>query len=92
VLRSGIAPAKLALGTGCAAVADTIVMTRASLALGITRAMILPPFYFAGAPDEGIEDAFAEVIEGVADARLSACLPHPRITRPLVEGCRTAGS
>jgi 4-hydroxy-tetrahydrodipicolinate synthase len=38
--------------------------------------MILPPFYFAGAPDEGIEDAFAEVIEGVADDRLSACLYH----------------
>jgi 4-hydroxy-tetrahydrodipicolinate synthase len=55
---------------------DTIAMTRAALGLGITRAMILPPFYFAGAPDDGIEDAFAEVIDGVADDRLSACLYH----------------
>ena len=38
--------------------------------------MILPPFYFAGAPDGGIEDAFAEVIEGIANDRLSACLYH----------------
>jgi 4-hydroxy-tetrahydrodipicolinate synthase len=76
VLRSGVPAARLALGTGCPAVVDTIAMTRASLALGIFRAMILPPFYFAGAPDEGIEDAFKEVIEGVADDRLSACLYH----------------
>ncbi|MDR3532544.1 MAG: dihydrodipicolinate synthase family protein [Rhodopila sp.] len=76
VLRSGVPAGKLALGTGCPAVVDTIAMTRASLGLGITRAMILPPFYFAGAPDEGIEDAFAEVIDGVADDRLSACLYH----------------
>jgi len=76
VLRSGVAAEQLAVGTGCPAVVDTIAMTRACLALGITRAMILPPFYFAGAPDAGIEDAFAEVIDGVADQRLSACLYH----------------
>jgi len=76
VLRAGVPAEQVALGTGCPAVVDTIAMTRAALALGITRAMILPPFYFAGAPDAGIEDAFAAVIEGVADARLRACLYH----------------
>jgi 4-hydroxy-tetrahydrodipicolinate synthase len=76
VLRAGIPADKLALGTGCAAVVDTIAMTRASLALGIDRAMVLPPFYFAGPPDAGIEDAFAAIIQGVADERLSVCLYH----------------
>lgn len=76
VLRSGIPADKLALGTGCPAVVDTISMTKAMLALGISRAMILPPFYFAGAPDDGIEDAFTAIIEGVRDERLSACLYH----------------
>jgi 4-hydroxy-tetrahydrodipicolinate synthase len=76
VLRAGIPAAKLALGTGCPAVVDTIAMTKASLALGIMQAMILPPFYFAGAPDDGIEDAFAEIFDGVGDGRLSACLYH----------------
>ena len=51
VLRSGVRVEKVALGTGCPAVVDTIAMTRASLGLGIVRAMMLPPFYFAGAPD-----------------------------------------
>jgi 4-hydroxy-tetrahydrodipicolinate synthase len=76
LLRSGVPAAKLAVGTGCPAVVDTIAMTRAMLGLGVTRAMILPPFYFAGAPDQGIEDAFAAVFECVADDRLSACLCH----------------
>jgi len=76
VLRAGVPAAKLALGTGCPAVIDTIAMTKASLSLGIAGALILPPFYFASVPDQGIEDAFAEVIDGVADDRLSACLYH----------------
>jgi 4-hydroxy-tetrahydrodipicolinate synthase len=76
VLRAGVPAMKLALATGCPAVVDTIAMTKASLALGITQALLVPPFYFAGAPDQGIEDAFAEVIDSVADNRLSACLYH----------------
>ena len=44
--------------------------------LGITRTLLLPPYYFAGVSPEGIEDAFAAVLDGVADARLSACLYH----------------
>jgi 4-hydroxy-tetrahydrodipicolinate synthase len=81
VLRSGVPADKLALGTGCPAVVDTIAMTRSCLGLGIVRAMILPPFYFSGPPDEGIEDAFGAVIEGIADDRLSVCLYHiPRVS------------
>jgi 4-hydroxy-tetrahydrodipicolinate synthase len=76
MLRDGVPAAKLALGTGCPAVIDTIAMTKAALDLGIARTLILPPFYFAGPPDQGIEDAFAEVIEGVRDERLRACLYH----------------
>jgi 4-hydroxy-tetrahydrodipicolinate synthase len=76
VLRSGVAADRLALGTGCPAIADTIALTSGMLALGITRALLLPPYYFAGVSAEGIEDAFAAVLDGVADARLSACLYH----------------
>jgi 4-hydroxy-tetrahydrodipicolinate synthase len=76
VLRSGIPAARLALGTGCPAIEDTVTLTKGTLALGVTRAMILPPYYFAGVSAEGIEDAFAAVLDGVADDRLSACLYH----------------
>lgn len=76
VLRAGVEPARLALGTGCPAIADTVTLTKGMLGLGITRTLLLPPYYFAGVSPEGIEDAFAAVLDGVADARLSACLYH----------------
>jgi 4-hydroxy-tetrahydrodipicolinate synthase len=76
VLRAGIAPANLALGTGCPAIADTVALTKGTLGLGITRTLMLPPYYFAGASPEGIEDAFVAVIDTVADARLGVCLYH----------------
>jgi 4-hydroxy-tetrahydrodipicolinate synthase len=76
VLRAGIAPAHVALGTGCPAIADTVALTKGMLGLGITRTLLLPPYYFAGVSAQGIEDAFAAVLDGVADARLSACLYH----------------
>jgi 4-hydroxy-tetrahydrodipicolinate synthase len=76
VLRAGIAPANLALGTGCPAIADTVALTKAMLGLGIARTLLLPPYYFAGVSAEGIEDAFAAVFDRVADSRLSVCLYH----------------
>lgn len=76
VLRAGVAPSHVALGTGCPAIADTVALTKGMLALGVTRALLLPPYYFAGVSPEGIEDAFATVFDRVADPRLSACLYH----------------
>jgi len=76
VLQAGIEPARLAVGTGCPAIADSVALTKGVLALGITRALLLPPYYFAGVSAAGIEDAFAAVLDRVGDARLSACLYH----------------
>jgi len=76
VLRADIAPNRLALGTGSPAIPDTVTLTKGMLALGITRSLLLPPFYFAGVSPQGIEDAFAAVFDAVADPRLSACLYH----------------
>lgn len=76
VLAAGIPAAKLAMGTGCPAIEDTVTLTRGLLGLGIRHAMILPPYYFAGVSPQGIEDAFAAVLDGVADDRLRACLYH----------------
>jgi 4-hydroxy-tetrahydrodipicolinate synthase len=76
VLHAGIPAAVLALGTGCPAITDTIALTKGALGLGVTRAMILPPYYFAGVSPEGIEDAYAAVLDGISDDRLSACLYH----------------
>jgi 4-hydroxy-tetrahydrodipicolinate synthase len=76
LLQAGIASARIALGTGCPAIPDTVALTRGALALGLTHALILPPYYFRDATAEGIEDAFAAIIDGVASDRLRATLCH----------------
>ena len=76
VLRAGVAPSQLAMGTGCPAIADTVALTKGMLALGATQTLLLPPYYFSGVSPEGIEDAFAAVFDRVGDSRLSACLYH----------------
>jgi 4-hydroxy-tetrahydrodipicolinate synthase len=76
VLRAGVPAQRLALGTGCPAIADTVALTRGTLALGITHALMLPPFYFAGVTPDGLESAYAAVLDTIADDRLSVCLYH----------------
>jgi 4-hydroxy-tetrahydrodipicolinate synthase len=76
VLGAGIAPERLALGTGCPAIADTVTLTRSTLALGVTRVLLLPPYYFSGVLEQGTEDALSAVLDGAGDSRLSACLYH----------------
>ena len=76
VLQSGIPATQISLGTGCPAVPDTVAMTRGALALGLTHALILPPYFFRDATEQGLEDAFAAVFDGVGSDRLRATLYH----------------
>jgi 4-hydroxy-tetrahydrodipicolinate synthase len=76
LLAAGIPPARIALGTGTPAIAETVAATRAMLGLGIVHAMILPPYYYRDVDAAGIEDAFAAVIEGVGDPRLRVTAYH----------------
>lgn len=76
LLAAGIAPGRIALGTGCSAIPDTVALTRSALGLGLTHAMVLPPFYFRDVGEQGIEDAFAAVIDGVASDKLRLTAYH----------------
>lgn len=76
LLAGGIQPGQIALGTGCSAIPDTVALTRSALGLGLTHAMVLPPFYFREVDEQGIEDAFAAVIEGVASDKLRLTAYH----------------
>jgi 4-hydroxy-tetrahydrodipicolinate synthase len=76
LLRAGIGTNQLALSTGCPAYTETVALTRSALALGLDRALILPPYFFRDATEEGLADAFSAVLDGVADPRLRATLYH----------------
>ena len=58
-LMSAIAASKLPLqrmmvGTGASATADAVRLTRHASELGFSAALVLPPFYYKGVPNEGV--------------------------------------
>jgi 4-hydroxy-tetrahydrodipicolinate synthase len=66
VLESGIAPGLVAPATGGCDLATTVALTSHAAGLGCAAALVLPPFYYKPADDNGLFDYFAAVIEGCA--------------------------
>lgn len=81
VIKAGINPRLLLVGTGTCALPDTIALTRHAVAQGVGGVLMLPPFYYKGLSDEGILAYFKLVVEGVNDPRLKIYLYHfPKMT------------
>lgn len=76
MLKAGVAPERIGIGGGFPAITDSIVLTRVVLGLGLRHVLLLPPYFDRNIKPEGIEDAFAAIIDGVADDRLRASLYH----------------
>ena len=72
---------RLMPGVGACALADVVELTRACIAHGIFDVLCLPPFYYKGVPDAGVEAFFAGVIERVANPKLRLYLYNfPQLT------------
>lgn len=76
VLEAGVAPERIGIGGGFPAITDSIALSRAALGLGLHHVLLLPPYFDRSVTPDGIEDAFAAIIDGVADDRLRAYLYH----------------
>lgn len=76
LLQADIPASKIIPGTGACALPDVIALTRHAVAAGCAGVLMLPPFYYKGVSDDGLFRAFAQVIEGVDDARLRVYLYH----------------
>ncbi len=76
VVAAGIAPDRLLPGTGVAALAETVALTRHALSLGVTTVVMLPPFYYKGVTEDGLFAAYDEVVQRIADPRLRIVLYH----------------
>ena len=74
LLEQGIAPERLALGVGFPAMPDAAALCREALALGLTQLLALPPYFFRDATEDGLVDAFADLVDRVADSRLRLTL------------------
>ncbi|TCN33103.1 dihydrodipicolinate synthase family protein [Sinorhizobium americanum] len=80
-LAAGIAADRLMPGTGVAAIPETVALTKHALSLGVTKVVMLPPFYYKGVGDEGIYAAYSQILETIGDSRLKVILYHiPQIS------------
>lgn len=76
LIQSGVAADRIMPGTGTCALTDTVQLTRHAVEQGCAGVLMLPPFYYKGASDDGLYASFAEVIERTGDARLRIYLYH----------------
>ncbi|MGB6349140.1 MAG: dihydrodipicolinate synthase family protein, partial [Pseudolabrys sp.] len=51
---NGLPLHRLMVGTGAASVSDAVALTRHATELGFAGALVLPPFYYKGVPDDGL--------------------------------------
>src|ERR1700735_5941722 len=51
---AGLPLDRMMVGTGAAAVADAVALTKHAAELGFAGALVLPPFYYKGVHDDGL--------------------------------------
>jgi 4-hydroxy-tetrahydrodipicolinate synthase len=76
LLAAAVPAARIVAGTGCASLTETVALTRHAVAAGCTACLVLPPFFWKDASDEGLFTWYARLIDGVSDPRLRILLYH----------------
>jgi 4-hydroxy-tetrahydrodipicolinate synthase len=73
---NGLPLHRLMVGTGAAAVADAVALTYHAADLGFAGALVLPPFYYKGAPDDGLVAYIDTLVKATADRPIPLYLYH----------------
>jgi 4-hydroxy-tetrahydrodipicolinate synthase len=80
-VAAGVQRERAMCGTGAASLADAVRLTRAAGELGFAAALIMPPFFFRDATDDGIVRFFDRLLTGVGTLRATILLYNfPRMT------------
>ena len=72
----GLPMERLMVGTGAAAVADAVALTRHAAELGFAGALVLPPFYYKGVPDDGLVAYIDALVQATAAQPIPLYLYH----------------
>ncbi|BDI07843.1 dihydrodipicolinate synthase family protein [Sphaerotilus microaerophilus] len=88
LLAGGVPASRVLVSTSCAALPDVVALTRHAVEAGAWGCLMMPPFFLKGVPEQGVVDAFSQVIDRVADARLRLVVYHlPQVGGvPLTQG------
>jgi 4-hydroxy-tetrahydrodipicolinate synthase len=73
---NGLPLERLMVGTGAAAVADAVALTRHAASLGFAGALVLPPFYYKGVPDDGLFAYINTLVKATAQQPIPIYLYH----------------
>ena len=65
LIKNGVPAAQIMVSTSCAALPETLELTRHAVRAGVHGCLMLPPFFLKGVLDEGIIDCYRYVIDGV---------------------------
>lgn len=76
LIAAGVPPEKLMPGTGACALTDSAKLAAHAAGKGCGGVLMLPPFYYKGASDEGIFAFVSEVIRRVGSSSLRVYLYH----------------
>src|SRR3954449_7866511 len=73
---AGLPMQRLMVGTGAAAVSDAVALTRHAAALGFAGALVLPPFYYKGVPDDGLVAYVETLVQATTENPVPIYLYH----------------
>ncbi|MGH8805636.1 MAG: dihydrodipicolinate synthase family protein [Polaromonas sp.] len=65
LISNGIPAAQIMVSTSCAALPETLELTRHAVNAGVHGCLMLPPFFLKGVSDQGIIDCYRYVIDGM---------------------------
>ena len=73
---AGLPLERMMVGTGAAALADAVALTRHASELGFAGALVLPPFYYKGVPDDGLVAYIDTIVKATAQQPIPIYLYH----------------
>jgi 4-hydroxy-tetrahydrodipicolinate synthase len=73
---SGLPLDRMMVGTGAAAAADAVALTKHAATLGFAGALVLPPFYYKGVPDDGLVAYLDQIVTATAAQPIPIYLYH----------------
>jgi len=73
---AGLPLDRMMVGTGAAAVADAVALTQHASSLNFAGALVLPPFYYKGVPDDGLFAYIDAIIKATSAKPIPLYLYH----------------
>ena len=73
---AGLPLDRMMVGSGATALADAVALTRHAADLGFGGALLLPPFYYKGVPDDGLAAYVAAIVKATVDRPIPLYLYH----------------